>query len=106
MLTDTLTRNGLEIRVENGLLAVSPKQKLSDSLREFIRLNKQQILAELRKIKLSSLLSENDALRKQFEFEVEERTAIMIFDGEVEETEANSLAFETKLEIWLSLFGE
>ncbi|HXH68735.1 MAG TPA: hypothetical protein VNI60_00160 [Pyrinomonadaceae bacterium] len=106
MLTDTLTRNGLEIRVENGLLAVSPKQKLSDSLREFIRLNKQQILAELRKIKLDSLLSENDALSEQFEFEVEERTAIMIFDGEVEETEANTLAFETTLEIWLSLFGE
>ena len=106
MLTDTLTRNGLEIRVENGLLAVSPKQKLSDSLREFIRLNKQQILMELRKIKLDFLLSETDALREQFEFEVEERTAIMIFDGEVEETKANSLALETTIETWLSLFDE
>lgn len=106
MITQTLIQNGLTASIKNGLLGVSPKKLLTDDLREFISRNKSQIIIELREAKLNSLLLENDELQEQFNFEVEERTAIMIFDGEINETEAERLALRNTLENWLSLFGE
>lgn len=41
---------------------------------------------------LESLLSADEDLREQFEFEVLERIAIMIFDGKIDEKEAIALA--------------
>ena len=59
-------------------------------------------------LKIFSLdeLLENDELREQFEFEVEERTAIMIFDGEMLESEAATFARANVERIWLSLFAD
>src|SRR5690554_2077995 len=100
MLIDTLLQKGLSISIKNGLLGISPKISLTDELRDFIRQNRTQILAEIQKAKLDSLLSGNDELREQFYFEVEERTAIMIFDGESNEAEVKALAYQTTLETW------
>ncbi len=104
MFIETLVQNGLSLSIENGLLGVSPKQQLTDDLRNYIRRNKTQILAELRKDQLICLLSENKELQEQFDFEVEERIAIMIFDGEINSNEAEILAFENTLRTWISLF--
>lgn len=107
MFIETLTQNGLSLSIKNGLLGVSPKQRLTDDLRDFIQQNKTQILTEVRKAKLDSLLSANNELQEQFNFEVEERAAIMIFDGdETDETKAENIAFETTLGIWVGLFSE
>ena len=76
-----LTEKGLIVSLEDGRLAVSPKTKLTDNLRNFIWEQKEKLVLELRTRKLDSLLSSDSDLREQFEFEIEERTAIMIFDG-------------------------
>jgi hypothetical protein len=47
---------------------------------------------------------EDPKLRDQFDFEVEERTAIMMFDSELRETEAKYLARKCVEEIWIGLF--
>ncbi len=47
----TLTNKGLKITLENGRLAVAPKTALTDDLREFIRVNKKQLLSELQTLK-------------------------------------------------------
>lgn len=106
MTTENLRQKGLTLSLESGRLAVSPKAKLTDDLRNFIRLHKEEIVSELRACKLESLFSANPDLREQFEFEVNERAAIMIFDGGLPEAEAISLSREDVSKIWFSLFGE
>ncbi len=103
-MIEVLTEKGLKVSLENGRLAVSPKTKLTDNLRNFIWEQKEKLVLELRTRKLDSLLSSDSDLREQFEFEIEERTAIMIFDGGLSETEAVKLARENVTEIWFDLF--
>ncbi|HRH40362.1 MAG TPA: hypothetical protein PKY82_01870 [Pyrinomonadaceae bacterium] len=54
---------------------------------------------------LESLLLSNSILCEQFNFEVEERTAIMIFDDGLPESEAINLAHQTTFQVWLELFA-
>jgi hypothetical protein len=56
MLTQTLKKRGFNVTVENGRLAVSPKSKLTDDLRDFIRTNKDQLVSELQTGKMKMLL--------------------------------------------------
>jgi hypothetical protein len=102
---EILTENGLMLALESGRLAVTPKTKLTDNLRNFIASNKDRIILELRTRKLESLLSSDPDLREQFEFEVSERIAIMIFDGGLSESEAVKQAKESTFQIWLNLFA-
>lgn len=51
----TLTNKGLKITLENGRLAVAPKTALTDDLREFIRVNKKQLLSELQTLKTENV---------------------------------------------------
>jgi hypothetical protein len=51
-------------------------------------------------------LLEKPELKAQFEFEVSERTSIMIFDGGLSETEAAERSLSYVVENWLSLFAE
>src|SRR5688572_29074146 len=104
MIIETLIQKGFSLSIKNGLLGVSPKMRITDDLRNYISRNKPQILTELRKDQLICLLAENEDLREQFDFEVEERTAIMIFDGEINTKGAEISAFETTLGHWISLF--
>ena len=53
------------------------------------------------KAKLREKLRNDPDLLAQFRFEIEERTAIMIYDGNVPETEAGALAQEDVLNNWL-----
>ena len=104
--TENLRQKGLTLSLESGRLAVSPKVKLTDDLRSFIRSHKEEIVSELRAGKLESLFSVNPDLQEQFEFEVNERAAIMVFDGGLSETDAAILSREDVTRIWFSLFGE
>jgi hypothetical protein len=59
------------------------------------------------KIQKNILLAElfkNTELKKQFEFEVKERTAIMLADGVLSECEAFALARRDVEETWFGLF--
>lgn len=103
---EILQQNGLSISLENGRLKVNPKENLTDKLRALIYANKQKILVELKARNLESLLSGNDEMSEQFDFEVSERTAIMTIDGKLPEAEAVRLAEKTTFQIWLDLFGE
>jgi hypothetical protein len=83
-MVEILIERGLNLLVEGGKLVVSPKTKLTDGLREFIREHKDILIRELLELqtqKLESLFSSAPDLLEQFDFEVEERIAIMIFDG-------------------------
>lgn len=103
---EILNEKGLMLALESGRLAVTPKTKLTDKLRNFIASNKERIISELWVRKLETLLLSRPDLREQFEFEVEERIAIMIFDGGLSESEAVTLARATTFQIWLNLFAE
>jgi hypothetical protein len=105
-MIEVLTENGLKISLENGLLAVSPKDLITKDLRDFIRRNKLELVSELKWQNLETLLSTDAEMKEQFEFEVSERIAIMQFDGELSEDEACKLARKTTFQMWLSLFGE
>jgi hypothetical protein len=105
-MVEVLTEKGLNLSVKNGLLAVSPKTRLTDDLREFIRHNKEAIILELQTQNLESLLLSDQELREQFDFEVEERTAILIFDANTLEGEAAELARSFTFQTWLGLFTE
>lgn len=51
-------------------------------------------------------LLKNDEMKAQFEFEVKERTAIMIFDGGLSEIEASKLSRENVTQTWFNLFSD
>lgn len=101
---EVLTEKGLTVRLEKGRLAVSPKTKITDSLRLFITEQKESLIQELQTETLNKLFTQNPDLQEQFEFEIEERTAIMIFDGKLSEENAKQLAKETTTDIWLKIF--
>jgi hypothetical protein len=101
-----LTERGFALSLENGRLAVSPKGKLTESLRKFIREQKENLVLQLRRRKLELLLSRNNELREQFAFEIEERISLMVIDGEISEAESLEVAKESTFQIWLILFGD
>ena len=105
-MIEVLIEKGLKVSLKNGSLAVSPKNLITGEVRNFIRQNKPELIAELRRQKLETLFSTNPEMKEQFEFEVLERIAIMTLDGKVLEIEAIRLANETTFNLWISLFGD
>lgn len=89
-VTKFLMKEGLNLTLVNDTIAVTPQSQLTDSLRNFIRENKAKIVSELQEMK------------QQFEFEVSERVAIMIFDGKLSENEAIELSGKNTFQMWLS----
>ena len=71
----------------------------------FVSFVSEQTDVNLKKFCLDDLLK-NVEMKEQFEFEIEERTAIMIFDGGMSEAEAIKLARENVKQTWLAHFGE
>lgn len=105
-MIEVLTEKGLKVSLENGLLAVSPKDLITSEVRNFICQNKPELITELKRQKLETLLSTNAEMKEQFEFEVSERIAIMMFDGKSIGIEVVKLARKVVFQTWLSLFGE
>jgi hypothetical protein len=56
-ITKILAKKGFTAKLESGRLAVTPKANLTDSLREFIRVNKAKLVSELQDEKLTELVS-------------------------------------------------
>jgi hypothetical protein len=53
----TLTKKGFAVTFEGGRLAITPKAKLTNPLREFIRANKTKLVSELQAEKQQNLVS-------------------------------------------------
>ena len=51
MLTETLIEKGFTVALDGDRLAVTPKTRLTDDLRDFIRSNKSQLISELQSSK-------------------------------------------------------
>ena len=105
-MLEVLTGKGLSVALRKGNLAVSPKVKITEDLRTFIRQNKQEIVSEICNQSLESLFASDDDMRQQFNFEVEERAAIMIFDGSFSEEDAIDQAYSLTAQLWFELFCE
>lgn len=58
-----------------------------------------------KKFSLEELL-ENSEMREQFEFEIEERTAVLVYESGMPETEAIVAARENVKQVWFGLFKE
>jgi hypothetical protein len=106
MQVDVLVQNGLKVYLKGDLIAVEPKDKITDSLRSFIRTNRENLVEELRNKQLKSILEANPQLKEQFDFEVEERIAIMTIDGKLSENEAQELGYQTTADLWINLIVE
>jgi 1,2-phenylacetyl-CoA epoxidase catalytic subunit len=103
---ENLVEAGFNFRVsDENKLFINPINNLSIEAKRFLQENKSEIISELRWRKLEILLMQNDELREQFQFEVAERTAIMIADGNIPEIEAVTLAEQTTAEMWKDLFS-
>jgi hypothetical protein len=76
---ETLQRRGLTIDAKDGNLIVSPRDRITDEIRAYIRQHKAAILEELRR----------EALAESFE----ERAAILEFDANIPRREAEEAAF-------------
>lgn len=77
---ETLHHHGLTIDAKNGNLIVSPRDRITDEIRAYIRQHKADILAEL----------QAEALDENFQ----ERAAILEYDAGLPRQEAEGSAFK------------
>jgi hypothetical protein len=75
---EQLHHHGLNIEAKDGSLIVSPRDRITDEIREYIRQHKAAILAEL----------EAESRNENFQ----ERAAILEFDGGMERSQAEQEA--------------
>jgi hypothetical protein len=107
-LLSDLRGQDFTVALLEGRLAVKPKERLTDELRFAIREHKVALLLELEfeenETKIKTMLrevSKNEAAWLELEAQIEERAAIMEFDGLIDHDEANTRAELLTLLTWV-----
>src|SRR5687767_1018467 len=89
------------IKKNSGNIPESKVSKVSEP--SFDTFDTEYTYVNPEKFSLDELLKDEE-MREQFEFEIEERTAILIFEEGISETQAPILARQSVEETWLALF--
>jgi len=88
ILLSELTAAGLALAAEGDRLVVTPATRLTDATRQAIRAHKVELVVALMLARLRDVYGE--------------RAAIIEYDGKVSRPEAERVAFETVIALWLN----
>lgn len=87
-ILDEINQAGLSLTLEGNLIKVSNPDCLTDDLRNLIRNNKPEIVSQLSKSKSA----QSNELVKDIQEQIEERAAIMEYDGGLSRHDAEQAA--------------